>query len=99
MSEITLVKEILAVIGSRNDVRVWRNNTGTLIDSLGRPVKFGLVGSADILGIIAPQGRFLAIECKTRTGKQSDQQRNFQKMIEAMGGIYILARSLEDVKW
>jgi hypothetical protein len=93
MSEITLVKEILAVIGSRNDVRVWRNNTGTLIDSLG------LVGSADILGIIAPQGRFLAIECKTRTGKQSDQQRNFQKMIEAMGGIYILARSLEDVKW
>ncbi len=99
MSETALVKAILLHIGSRPDVRVYRNNTGCLIDDRGRPVKFGLIGSADIIGLIAPHGRFLAIECKTQSGKQSDQQRKYQQMIESMGGIYILARKVEDVKW
>lgn len=99
MSETALVKQILLAIGGRPDVRVWRNNTGCLIDDRGRPVKFGLQGSADIIGLIKPSGRFLAIECKMPKGHQSDQQKAFQSMIESMGGVYVLARSLEDVKW
>lgn len=75
----------------------WRNNTGVLIDKTGRPVRFGLVGSADIIGIIAPHGRWLAIECKTATGKQRPEQKNFEAMIKKMGGVYILARSPEDI--
>lgn len=99
MSETNLVKAILLHIGARPDVRVWRNNTGCLTDRNGRPVFFGLTGSADILGIIAPEGRFLAIECKTPAGRQREAQKFFQKMVESMGGIYILARKVEDVKW
>lgn len=61
------------------------------------PVKFGLEGSADILGIIAPDGRFLAIEVKRpKGGRQSERQQNFEGMVKAMGGIYILARSPEE---
>lgn len=42
-------------------------------------------------------GRFLAIEVKGPKGKQSDEQAEFQKAVEAAGGIYCLARSLQDV--
>lgn len=76
----------------------WRNNVGGLKDINGRIVRFGLKGSADIIGIISPNGKFLAIECKTEKGKQRPEQIAFEKMINKMGGIYILARSVEDVK-
>jgi hypothetical protein len=92
-----LVADILLAIGSRPDVRVWKNATGVAkIDD--RVIKFGLKGSADILGILAPSGRFLAIECKVGRDTQSPYQKNFQLMIETMGGLYILARSVSDVK-
>jgi len=55
-----------------------------------------LPGSSDIIGIIKP-GKFLAIEAKTGQSKQSDKQKNFEKMIISLGGIYILARDLADV--
>jgi len=34
---------------------------------------------------------------KSAVGRQRPEQANFQKMIEKFGGIYILARSVEDV--
>ena len=96
-SERAILAEILLTIGSRPDLRVWRNNTGQIPTPDGRMIRFGLPGSADILGVMKPNGRFLAIECKTEIGKQSDLQKAFQAMIESHGGLYILARSVADV--
>jgi hypothetical protein len=59
-------------------------------------VSFGYPGSADILGIL-PGGRFLAVECKSATGKQSEKQKKFQEKIEANGGVYLLVRSEEEL--
>ena len=67
------------------------------MDHNNKLVKFGLQGSADIIGLMKPHGRFLAIEVKTEKGRQSESQKRFQRMIEDMGGLYILARSPEDV--
>ena len=67
--------------------RVWANNTG-MIKTDDRVVKFGLKGSSDIIGIY--KGIFLGIEVKTGNAKQSKFQINFQKMVEKMGGIYVL---------
>ena len=64
------------------------------IRTLQRPIKFGLVGSADILGIIAPHGRALAIEVKAGRDRQSFEQQAFQQMWTARGGIYIVARDV-----
>lgn len=97
MNEHVIQSRILLEIGSIPWLRVWRNNTGALLDRNGKLVKFGLQGSADILGIMKPQGRFLAIEVKTEKGRQSESQKRFQQMVEDMGGLYILARSPEDV--
>lgn len=93
VGESLVVNECLLSLGGRSDCRVWRNNTGTLKDRNGRPVSYGLVGSADILGI-ANGGRFLAFECKRPVGGTwSAQQRAFAKMVERFGGLYALVRS------
>jgi len=52
-------------------------------------------GVADILGC-TKDGTALAIEIKT-TDNQSTYQQEFEKHYKDRGGIYILARKLEDV--
>lgn len=71
--------------------RVWSNNTGLGRDlNSERIIRFGLKGSSDIIGIY--KGVFLAIEVKTGNAKQTKEQINFQKMIDTLGGVYVLCR-------
>ena len=62
-----------------------------------RVVRFGVPGQADLTGIL-PDGRRLEVEVKSATGRQSAAQRDFQNLIERFGGLYVLARSVEDVR-
>ena len=62
----------------------------------GRFVTFGIPGQPDIFAII--RGRFVGIEVKTATGRQSKDQQNWQRNCERAGGLYILARSVDDVR-
>lgn len=95
-SESQLLAQILLALGRDPRCLVWRNNTGALPDQRGRVIRFGLVGSADILGCLRPSGRFLAIEVKAANGHQSIAQKNFQRVITQAGGVYILAHSVEE---
>jgi hypothetical protein len=54
-------------------------------------------GCADILGITR-EGEPLAAECKSGGGKQSPAQRRFQAEWEERGGLYVLARSSDDLQ-
>lgn len=96
--ESDLVQSILVRFGSRPTLRLWRANVLVARDQSGRVVKAGIKGQADISGILAPSGRRIEIECKTQTGRQTDEQRAWQWMIERMGGLYVLARSTDDVE-
>lgn len=40
----------------------------------------------------------LGIEMKTKTGRQSQEQKDFQKMFEAAGYKYVIVRTLEEFK-
>lgn len=97
MTEAELQREILHFYGARPDLRLWRQNTGAAMLG-GRMVRYGVPGTPDILGLRLPHGQLLGIECKSLKGRQSQEQRAFQKMIESFGGIYILAFSLTDVQ-
>ena len=92
---------------SRGPVRLYRNNTGTLRDTKGRPVQFGLaVGSADLIGwttrTITPDmvgqqvAVFTSIEVKSSTGRLRPEQRQWLEAVQAAGGIAGVARSVED---
>lgn len=97
MIEARAQHEILAAWGAHPRVRIHRNNTGLFFTRTGRGVRAGVVGAPDIEGIIAPYGRYIGIEVKSPTGRQRPEQVAYQRMTEAMGGIYILARSVADV--
>lgn len=60
-------------------------------------VKFGLVGSADILGITS-DGIFLAFEAKTGAGVQRKEQIAFEMMIHRFGGRYHVVRTAQEAK-
>ena len=88
-----LVHSVLLSLGSHPQIRLWKQTTGrALIGS--RFISFGLKGSADLSGIVSGGVR-LEIECKTGEATQSKEQLAFESMINRMGGIYILARSVE----
>ena len=53
-------------------------------------------GWPDITGLL-PDGRFIGVECKAPTGRQSPAQKQMEESIRSRNGIYILARSIDDV--
>lgn len=73
----------------------WRNNSGAFKNPKGHLYFFGTTGSPDIFAII--KGQIYGIEVKDIKGKQNDNQIEFQKGFEKAGGVYILARSLDEV--
>ncbi len=96
MTEKELQSAILRAFGTLPVLRLWRANVG--VARLGRRVvRFGIPGQGDLTGIL-PDGRRLEIEVKTVAGRQSPAQRRFQEMMERFHGVYILARSIEDVR-
>jgi hypothetical protein len=72
----------------------WRNNTGAVkLEKENRFVRYGKVGSSDILGVL-PGGRFLAVECKRPgVGCVSSAQREFLSEVERNGGLAVVVHS------
>ena len=71
-----------------------RNNTGAFKTERGGFVRFGTVGSPDIL--IFRKGMTYGVEVKSTGRKQSPEQIEWQKRFEKEGFIYILAYNLDD---
>lgn len=94
-SEANILNDCMVALSSAGCM-VWRNNTGVLPDKTGRPIRFGLcVGSSDIIGICA-DGRFLAVECKSKTGRATEKQLTFIRNVIRMGGRAGVARSADE---
>lgn len=63
----------------------------------GNTIKFGVTGSADVLGICGPCGNFIAIEIKTGSAIQTKQQKTYQEVIEKLGALYVILRTEKDL--
>lgn len=86
----TIIADVLSPRGL-----AWVNNTGALKDHTGRLVRYGCRGSPDILAVIA--GRSVGVEVKVGRDRQRPDQAAFADAMHRAGGVYILARSVEDV--
>lgn len=53
-------------------------------------------GDPDMIACI--EGRYVALEGKTRTGRQSPRQKEVENLILKSGGIYEIIRNVDDVK-
>lgn len=81
---------------SRAGARVFRNNVGQARYKGGHTVRYGLApGSSDLIGW-TPDGRFLALEVKTKRGRLTEQQAAFLEAVRAAGGVAACVRSPEE---
>lgn len=108
MSEQELQQRIRLELGT-GPVRLWRNNVGALRDPRGRLVSYGLcTGSSDLIGLrqltISPEhlgqqlAVFSAIEVKTRRGRPTAEQERFLAVVQRLGGLAGVARSLAEAR-
>jgi hypothetical protein len=112
MTEKQIQTDILKRAGKLPWLRLWRNNVGLAVPAsqiaLARReravlyrlamVRFGLgTGSPDLIGIIGPVGKFMAVEVKKPGEKLSLDQEVWKKVLEALGGVHVIANSWDDV--
>ena len=107
-AETTLQQQIRLAVGSRSDLRLFRNQVGSLPDPrTGRLVTFGLArGSGDLIGwrtvTITPEmvgqrlAVFTSIEVKTPTGRLRPEQRSWLRVVQEAGGVAGVVRSVDD---
>jgi len=57
--------------------------------------KMGMVNGISDLIIHGVNGRCVMAECKTETGVQSPAQKEIQKRMQQLGGVYFIFRNLE----
>lgn len=96
---------VQAYLDTRTDLFFWRENTVAGFSPSGNYIRSNMRGAADFIGVQArvtglgmEYGLFVAIEVKReKGGKQTEEQILFQKNVEAHGGRYVLARSVDEV--
>jgi len=78
----------------------WRTNTTPIFDPTRQRFrampKYALAGVPDI--IVIKDGWFIGLEVKTRKGRQSAAQKDFEKRCKEAGGEYWVVRCVEDVQ-
>jgi hypothetical protein len=93
-----LLRTILEALRQEPDVLVWRNTTG-VTEHDGRRVTYGLaLGSSDLIGLLGPHGRFVALEVKTPAGRVTEHQARFLARVRHHGGIAAVVRSVADAR-
>ncbi len=103
------IQQRIRLACGRGAVRLWRNNTGALVDQQGRFVRFGLCkGSSDLIGLrsleVTPGmvgqrlAQFVALEVKAPQGVLSPEQRDFLRLVQELGGVAAVCRSVEEAE-
>lgn len=102
MSEAELMDAVRLALGSAVDLVLWRNNVGVAEHWNGtevQRVRYGLAaGSSDLVGVLAPQGRWFALELKTASGRVSPEQSQWLALVRLMGGFACVVRSVDEAK-
>lgn len=81
----------------RRGIFFWKNNTaGIYKKSTGSYIPSQSVGAPDIC--VIHNGKFIGLEVKQPTGKQSPGQIEFERKILNAGGFYYVVTSINDVQ-
>lgn len=91
-----VLARVLAYLKKRG-ARAWRNNVGSRETDHGKiPMGLG-PGTADVVACY--RGRWISVECKApEGGRQTKLQKKHEAGVRAAGGLYVLARDVDDVK-
>ena len=103
------IQQRIRLACGRGAVRLWRNNTGALVDQQGRFVRFGLCkGSSDLIGlrsvVVTPEmvgqrlAQFVALEIKAPQGVVRAEQQAFLRLVQQLGGVAAVCRSIQQAQ-
>jgi hypothetical protein len=95
VTESQLQDQIRLALGRVPGLALWRNNQG-VAEIRGYKVRFGVAnpGGGDLIGWY--RGRWVEVEIKTETGRQSPEQKIREQLVRKSGGIYVVLRSVDD---
>lgn len=97
-AETGLQAAIVAALELERDLVIWRNATGVYRGYGGR-VRAGLPkGSADLVGILAPRGRFVALEVKRPGEEPEPHQIEWLDDVRARGGFACVVHSMAEAR-
>lgn len=94
-SESKIQNDILIEINRRGH-RLFRANAGKVVTKDNRIIKLLPKGFPDTFGYRKTDGKFIAIEVKTETGRLRPEQIKFKDFAETQNILYGVARSVED---
>lgn len=103
----TNIQNISLIAASQIGSMLWRNQSGVFYTRSGQTVRVGTPGTPDSLGVvpvkITPEmvgqtiGIAVACEFKAKKGRQSDDQKRWQRNFEERGGKYALIREPDQI--
>lgn len=93
------ILDYLALKHKKDGMLFGRINTGGVYDPTRKTFrsmpKYSLNGFPDIF--VVKDGFFIGLEVKTKSGRQSANQKEFEKNCKQAGGEYYVVRSIDDV--
>ena len=102
VDETAILHAIRERLGKETDLVLWRNALATgerWDEKSGRTAMFrgGLgEGSSDLVGLLAPAGRLVALEVKSAKGRLLESQAQFLSLVRRMGGFACVVRSVAE---
>lgn len=112
MREAEIQTAIRKELGTIPGLVIWRNASGMTGHSSTCPqcgyeqgdmddgprIRYGLVpkGGADLIGMMAPTGRLIALEVKTPKGRPTPEQLLFLDLVRRRGGFACIVRSVPE---
>jgi hypothetical protein len=98
MREQDIQREILRYLHARG-IFAWKSGVGAFratYKEKDRLVRFGLRGQSDIVGLIPPSGRMLALEVKSGKAPTTPHQDLFLKLVTRSGGVAAVVHSVKE---
>lgn len=102
--EAVVQREVTIAIGAEPDVLLMRNQVGSVErfderTNTTRVERYGLgVGSADLVAILAPSGRWFCLEIKSATGRVDPDQVKWHSRARRFGAFVAVVRSAEEAR-
>jgi hypothetical protein len=81
-------------------IRIFDRHVGMFKTINGELIRINKPGMADLYALFPSEFGLIHIEIEVKTGsaRQSKDQKNWEKFIKGMGGIYIVARDAEETE-
>ena len=97
MRESEILQSIRLALGQESDLVLWRISPSAPSEG-ARVIRTAPPGIPDLCGILAPHGRWIALEVKTSHGRLRPEQAQWHALARARGAFVAVVRSADEAR-